>query len=70
MVPDSVVGLAVALGIGLLIGLDRERRKGLNDAPSCELALERRLRRPRHPARTYHGRPTLAPDPSRWRGSA
>src|SRR5260221_8398453 len=28
MVPDSVVGLAVALGIGLLVGLERERRKG------------------------------------------
>ena len=28
---DGVVGLAVALGAGLLIGIERERRKGLGD---------------------------------------
>ena len=26
--PDTLVGLAVALGSGILIGIDRERRKG------------------------------------------
>ncbi len=29
--PDAIVGLAVALGIGLLIGIERERRKGDGD---------------------------------------
>jgi uncharacterized membrane protein (DUF4010 family) len=29
--PDAIVGLAVALGIGLLIGVERERRKGEGD---------------------------------------
>jgi hypothetical protein len=29
--PDAIVGLAVALGIGLLVGIERERRKGDGD---------------------------------------
>ena len=28
LTPDSLTGLAVALGLGLLIGVERERRKG------------------------------------------
>lgn len=29
--PDATIGLAVALGIGLLVGVERERRKGTGD---------------------------------------